>query len=96
MTRSYKKSPVHKERAYLGGKRRSNRLVRRTKDVASGGGYRKVYPRYDIWERRSYISNADYTSECNGVKQGVKNGGPERSGAWYEDDHLWMKYFHRK
>lgn len=96
MTRSYKKTPIHKERANAGGKRRANRLVRRTRTVASHGGYRKVYPRYDIWERCSYYSKEGYDAERDALLNGLQNGGPDTMCPWYESDDLWKKFYHRK
>lgn len=48
MSRSYKKTPVYKDRR-LGSKRLASKKVRRSKDVPKKGkGYRKIYDSWNI------------------------------------------------
>lgn len=47
MARSYRKTPIIKDRT-KNAKKHANRKVRRLKDIPSGGQYRKYYSQYDV------------------------------------------------
>ena len=61
MSRSYKKSPINKERNNKVGKRLASRAVRRESDVQNGRQFRKIYCSWDIsdWSFRGH----SYTAE---------------------------------
>lgn len=48
MSRSYKKTPICKDKNSQFGKRKANHTVRRAKDVPNGGGFKKVYESWNI------------------------------------------------
>lgn len=78
MSRSYKRTPwVHdNEGGRKLAKREANKKVRRTKDIPDGRAYRKVYPRWDIYDQNYYWSKpvpADYTD-------------------WYWDEHAYERF----
>lgn len=57
MSRSYKKFPAIKERnprtpGRKSGKQMANKTVRRTKDIANGGGFKKAFCSYIISDYR--------------------------------------------
>lgn len=61
MSRSYKKSPIVKDRNNKTAKRLASRAVRRVSDVANGSNYKKEYCSWDICDWRSRDNS--YTAE---------------------------------
>ena len=53
MSRSYKRSPICKDKNFKKGKRLASRAVRRTSDVPKGKQFRKVYCGWNISDWRS-------------------------------------------
>lgn len=53
MSRSYKRSPICKDRNYKKGKRLASRVVRRAFDVPNGNRFKKFYCTWDICDWRS-------------------------------------------
>ena len=59
MSKSYKKTPVYKDRN-PGGKKRAARKVRRSKNVPKGKGYKKISDSWDISDYRFYDNLGDW------------------------------------
>lgn len=61
MSRSYKKSPINKDRNNKAGKRFASRAVRRASDVPNGNKFKKFYCSWDICDWRFH--GHSYTAE---------------------------------
>lgn len=59
MSRSYKKTPICKDRNKY-GKRQSSKSVRKNGLVGSGGNYKKAYQSYNIHDYYSYSTFEKY------------------------------------
>ena len=51
MSRSYRKTPVFKDKR-AGAKREANKKVRRSPVVPDGGGYKRIYEQWEISDWR--------------------------------------------
>lgn len=56
MSRSYKKHTRLKQQASKNMKKYANKKVRKTKNIPSGGAYKKVFEQYDICDWNGYWS----------------------------------------
>lgn len=86
MSKSYKKTPICKDRNKY-GKRQANKVVRRTFDIKSGSSYKKAYCSYNIHDYYSYSNFEDYKEFRR------KLGFNETEEKMYKD---WHKYYVRK
>lgn len=99
MSRSFKKSPINKDRNSKSGKRFASRAVRRASDVPNGKQFRKVYCSWDIsdwrFRGRSYTVeefrrawfNPD-NRELDGLKNSFNN--------WKDAYRFWLRGYKRK
>ena len=74
MSRSYKKHPRVKDPANKYEKRFANKKVRKTNNVPSGGGYRKIYCSWEIsdycwiWTKEQAIQEWEEGNVYSGFK----------------------------
>jgi len=68
MSRSYKKHPVTKTHNEFTqqAKRKANKRDRRKKGVSDGCNHKRVYPQWEVCERRSYCSEKDWIDGGHG------------------------------
>ena len=69
MSRSYKKHPYVKDSPSKWMKRYANKKVRRTKNIASGGAYKKVVESWDISDWCWYWSKIDAIREWSNANE---------------------------
>lgn len=95
MSRSYKKTPVHKD-LIKGSKNWANRKVRHNRDFdVSGGAYKRVYNQYDISDfhfRASLEEHMHWYENLRHVHRGEGLTPQERKDAINE----WYKWYYRK
>ena len=71
MSRSYKKTEMVKQQNSKNMKRFANKRVRHTKDIPSGGAYKKVFSSYDICDYKWFWTEAEALEEWYLATQGL-------------------------
>jgi hypothetical protein len=98
MSRSYKKSPVFKDRR-KSGKRFANKSVRKySKKIQSGRAYKKIFCSYNIsdysfrttWEERT----RDLEAAGKAYLHGIGQDNPMNKKTF--DKNWWRKFYRRK
>lgn len=89
MSRSFKKTPIVKDRR-VGGKKFANHKVRRSKDVPNGKAYRKFYNSYDI-------SDFKYTQSKKSFLKRWEHRHDVHRWLWIKDRpfHQAMRYWYK-
>ena len=75
MSRSYKKNLYWKDTCvHNSSKRMANKMVRRKKDIPSGGSYKKVYCSYNICDFRIRVTDEIILDHIDFTKENYKEG----------------------
>ena len=93
MSRSYKKHPIITDHSKITRykKREASKKVRRTKDIAKGNTYRKIY---DPWNICDYKLRTTWKEELHITES--KLGRPLTEKEKQELKKQWTKYYRRK
>ena len=71
MSRSYKHSNLAKQKNSKDMKKFANKKVRNTKDIPSGGAYKKCFPTYDICDFKWFWNKQDAIHEWELAEAGL-------------------------
>ncbi len=108
MSRSYKRTPVCQDgygtKSLQWYKRYANKKVRRTKEIAKGKAYRKVY---ETWIFRDYAFRKTLSQYKNEIMNNLKYhmmvyGSIDKSPSWFRREYYdkynkcWKKYYYWK
>lgn len=93
MSRSFKKTPIVKDRR-VGGKKFANHKVRRSEDVPNGKAYRKFYNSYDISDFKFRRTKMRYVKMWN-HKDDVHNF-CWKNKSFYDAMRFWHKIYYWK
>ena len=99
MSRSYKKSPINKDRNNKAEKRQASRAVRRASDVPNGKQFRKVYCSWEIsdWSFRGQSYTAEQFRKAWFDLNNSDFDKMRRSfNTWKTAYRFWLKGYKRK
>jgi hypothetical protein len=108
MSRSFKKTPICKDctgtKCLQWSKRQANKKVRRTRSLASGKAYRKVYDSWNIHDysfrktKNEYLKSNESSFKHDLMLYGSMENMPERCKRHHNDFKLknWKKYYYWK
>lgn len=99
MSRSYKKSPINKDRNSKWGKCQAGRAVRRAADVHNGNRFKKLYCSWDIcdWRHRgqSYTVEQFRRAWFDFGNEDL-NWARDRFNSWKIAYRYWLRCYKRK